>query len=62
MTENKAPIPTAGQPVADAQAAPRQPLLLARLAGLMKEGEQSRAELPWLDDLDGEDTPTPFLF
>ncbi len=62
MTENKALIPTAGQPVADAQAAPRQPLLLARLAGLMKEGEQSRAELPWLDDLDGEDTPTPFLF
>jgi len=37
-------------------------LKLGRLAGLMHEGEQGRTALPWLDDLDGAEERTPFLF
>lgn len=55
---NIVPYQTAGQQITGAQ----QPLRLARLAGLMREGEQTRTELPWLDDLEGEEETTPFLF
>ena len=61
MNNNSTPIQTAGQQAAGFQAQQR-PLNLARLAGLMLEGEQTRPELPWLDDLEGEEAPTPFLF
>ncbi len=62
MNNINTPIQPAGQQAPGILEPQRRPLNLARLAGLMKEGEQTREALPWLDDLEGEDTPVPFLF
>ncbi len=62
MNNSTTPTQTAGQQAPGLQEPQRRPLNLARLAGLMKEGEQTREALPWLDDLEGEETPIPFLF